>query len=121
MAKNKSCATANSSSTRSTSQLTLQPQIRVPHVPRLGHGLPTDHRRPSRQNPRETHPAATLAPMLQPYRDQFNAQFLPAWYDNLLYRLNHITRTSIEFRVAETPCFLSRDLMNELAETGAEL
>jgi hypothetical protein len=59
--------------------------------------------------------------MLQPYRDQFNAQFIPAWYDDLLYRLNHATRTSIEFRVAETPCFFSRALMNELAETGAEL
>jgi len=59
--------------------------------------------------------------MLQPYRDQFNAQFTPAQYNDLLSRLNRITRTNIEFRVAETPCFFSRALLNELADTGAEL
>ena len=59
--------------------------------------------------------------MLQPYRDQFNANFTPAKYKDLLARLNELTRTTIEFRVAETPCFFSRALMSELAETGAEL
>ena len=59
--------------------------------------------------------------MLQPYRDQFNASFTPDAYANLLTRLNALTRTNIEFRVAETPCFFPRSLMNELAETGAEL
>jgi hypothetical protein len=59
--------------------------------------------------------------MLQPYRDQFNAQFTPAKYDDLLSRLNRFTRTSIEFRVAETPCFFSRELIDELAKTGANL
>jgi len=41
--------------------------------------------------------------MLQPYRDHFNAQFTPARYNDLLSRLNRLTRTTIEFRVAETP------------------
>jgi len=59
--------------------------------------------------------------MLQPYRDQFNANFTPAKYNDLLARLNELTRTTIEFRVAETPCFFSRAFMSELAETGAEL
>ena len=59
--------------------------------------------------------------MLQPYRDHFNAHFTPAKYDDLLARLNRLTRTSIEFRVAETPCFFSRSSLDELAETGAEL
>jgi hypothetical protein len=59
--------------------------------------------------------------MLQPYRDQFNAQFTPSKYAHLLARLAQLTRTPIEFRVAETPCFFSRKLVNELAETGAEL
>jgi len=59
--------------------------------------------------------------MLQPYRDQFNAHFTPAAYTNLLARLNQLTRTTIDFRVAETPCFFPRELLNELAETGAEL
>jgi hypothetical protein len=59
--------------------------------------------------------------MLQPYRDQFNAQFTSAKYADLIARLNKLTRTTIEFRIAETPCFFPSTLMNELAETGAEL
>ncbi len=59
--------------------------------------------------------------MLQPYRDDFNANFTPAKYEDLLARLNRLARTSIEFRVAETPCFFSRELLDELAETGAIL
>ncbi len=59
--------------------------------------------------------------MLQPYRDRFNAQFTPAQYNDLLSRLNSFTRTSIEFRVAETPCFFPSTLLDELAQTGAEL
>jgi hypothetical protein len=59
--------------------------------------------------------------MLQPYRDQFNASFTPAKYSDLVARLNRLTRTTIEFRVAETPCFFPQSLLNELAETGATL
>ena len=33
--------------------------------------------------------------MLQPYRDQFNAQFSPAKYADLLARLNQATRTNV--------------------------
>jgi hypothetical protein len=64
---------------------------------------------------------ATLTPMLQPYRDQFNAHFTQAAYADLLARLNALTRTTIEFRVAETPCFFSREFLNNLASTGATL
>jgi hypothetical protein len=59
--------------------------------------------------------------MLQPYRDNFNAHFTSEKYTDLVARLNRLTRTTIEFRVAETPCFISRKLLDELAETGAEL
>jgi len=59
--------------------------------------------------------------MLQPYRDHFNAHFTPGQYNKLLSRLNRLTRANIEFRVAETPCFFSRVLIDELAETGATL
>jgi hypothetical protein len=59
--------------------------------------------------------------MLQPYRDQFNAQFTQAAYTSLLARLNELTRSTVEFRVAETPCFFSRVLLKELADTGADL
>jgi hypothetical protein len=59
--------------------------------------------------------------MLQPYRDQFNAQFTPAKYTELLARLAQLTRSPIEFRVAETPCFFPQSLLNQLAEIGATL
>jgi hypothetical protein len=59
--------------------------------------------------------------MLQPYRDQFNARFDPAGYNDLLSRLNCITRTSIEFRIAETPCFFPHMLLDKLAVTGVDL
>jgi hypothetical protein len=59
--------------------------------------------------------------MLQPYRDQFNAHFTPEAYANLLARLNKLTRTPVEFRVAETPCFFPSSLLNDLVESGAEL
>jgi hypothetical protein len=59
--------------------------------------------------------------MLQPYRDRFNAQFTSAGYEDLLARLNRRTRTTIDFRVAETPCFFPSSLMQELAQTGAQL
>jgi len=59
--------------------------------------------------------------MLQPYRNQFNAQYTSAAYNDLLIRMNQATRASIDFRIAETPCFLPRSLMNELADTGAVL
>jgi hypothetical protein len=59
--------------------------------------------------------------MLQPYRDHFNAHFTPAKYSDLVARLNRLTRATIEFRVAETPCFFPQSLLNELAETGATL
>ncbi|MGD0446067.1 MAG: hypothetical protein ABSA39_19200 [Edaphobacter sp.] len=59
--------------------------------------------------------------MLQPYRDQFNAKFTPAQYSDLLARLNRLTRTTVEFRVAETPCFFPQSLLDELAQTGAVL
>jgi hypothetical protein len=59
--------------------------------------------------------------MLQPYRDNFNTHFTPAKYEDLLASLNQRTRTNIEFRVAETPCFFPQSLLNELAEAGATL
>jgi hypothetical protein len=59
--------------------------------------------------------------MLQPYRDQFNAQFTSAKYADLIARLNRLTRTHIEFRIAETPCFFPQSLLDELARIGAEL
>jgi len=59
--------------------------------------------------------------MLQPYRDHFNANFTPTKYNDLVARLTQLTRTPIEFRIAETPCFFPQSFLNELAETGATL
>lgn len=59
--------------------------------------------------------------MLEPYRDAFNSAYTPAGYEELLARLNRVTRTSVDFRVCETPCFFSRALMEQLAETGRDL
>ena len=59
--------------------------------------------------------------MLQPLREKFNAAFTPKKYERLLQSLDETTRTPVEFRVAETPCFFSRTLLDEMATTGAEL
>ena len=60
--------------------------------------------------------------MLQPFRAEFNEkQFSPAKYRQLLARLNERTRTQIDFRVCETPCFFPEELLEEMAETGRAL
>jgi hypothetical protein len=59
--------------------------------------------------------------MLQPYRNDFNRQFSPAKYDELHKELALKTRTDIQFRVCESPCFFPRDLLDGLAATGIEL
>ncbi len=59
--------------------------------------------------------------MLEPYRSDFNERFTQAKYAELLRRLDERTKTHVEFRVAETPCFFSRDLMEEMVQAGIEL
>ena len=60
--------------------------------------------------------------MLQRYRTEFNQrQFTPERYAALLARLDERTRTKIEFRVSETPCFFSHDVLAEMAEAGRVL
>jgi hypothetical protein len=60
--------------------------------------------------------------MLQPFRKLFNdRQFSPDKYATLLSRLNERTRAQIDFRICETPCFFSRELLDEMAETGRVL
>jgi hypothetical protein len=59
--------------------------------------------------------------MLQPFRDEFNARFESAKYDALLARLNEATRTAVQFRVCETPCFFPQAMLEEMAEIGRDL
>jgi len=59
--------------------------------------------------------------MLEPYRSDFNARFTEAKYAELLRLLDERTRTHVEFRVAETPCFFSPELMDRMVHAGVEL
>ena len=59
--------------------------------------------------------------MLEPYRTAFNEQFTMGKYAELLRLLKERTRTEVEFRVCETPCFFAPELMQRLAHIGEEL
>jgi hypothetical protein len=59
--------------------------------------------------------------MLQPYRGAFNRNFTAEQYAELQRRLDAATRTKVEFRVAETPVFFSRAMLDEIARVGIEL
>lgn len=59
--------------------------------------------------------------MLQPFREEFNARFKPSDYRGLLARLNEMTRSEIQFRVCETPCFFPAALLRAMSETGKVL
>ena len=59
--------------------------------------------------------------MLEPYRTAFNERFTMGKYAELLRLLNQRTRTDVEFRVCETPCFFPPELMRRLVRTGEEL
>jgi len=54
-------------------------------------------------------------------RDAFNAHYLTEDYQALLGHLNARCGTTIEFRVAETPVFLPKEMLDEMAEAGARL
>ena len=59
--------------------------------------------------------------MIEPYRSDFNARFTAAKYVELLRLLDERTGTHVEFRVAETPCFFSAELMERMVRAGIEL
>jgi len=59
--------------------------------------------------------------MLEPYRTAFNECFTMGKYAELLRLLNERTRSQVEFRVCETPCFFPPELMRRLVRTGEEL
>ena len=59
--------------------------------------------------------------MIESYRSDFNARFTDEKYAELLRRLDAKTGTHVEFRVAETPCFFPRELMEEMVRAGVEL
>ena len=60
--------------------------------------------------------------MLQPFRRRFNKeQFSAAKYQQLKTRLDDATRTKIEFRICETPCFFPKALLEEMSASGRAL
>jgi hypothetical protein len=59
--------------------------------------------------------------MIEPYRGEFNAGFTAEKYAALLRLLDERTGTAIRFRVAETPCFFAKALMDDMVRTGVEL
>jgi hypothetical protein len=54
-------------------------------------------------------------------RQDFNSRFRPETYRRFLHNLDACVRTHVSFRVAETPVFLPRELLEEMAAIGAEL
>jgi len=59
--------------------------------------------------------------MIEPFRSDFNARFTQEKYAELLRRMDEETGTHVDFRIAETPCFFGRELMEEMVRAGVEL
>jgi hypothetical protein len=59
--------------------------------------------------------------MIEPFRREFNARWTAEKYAELKRVLEARTRTPIEFRVCETPCFFPRTLMDRMVRAGVEL
>jgi hypothetical protein len=59
--------------------------------------------------------------LLPDLRQRFNASFTAERYRAFVADLQRRCGADIQFRVCETPCFFSRELMDRLAATGAEL
>ena len=59
--------------------------------------------------------------MIPSFRHSFNDRFQQATYHELLADLDRRSGTHVSFRVAETPCFIPRALLNEMVEAGSSL
>lgn len=59
--------------------------------------------------------------MIARLRKRFNANFSFEKYRALLRRVDEIGGTHVEFRLAETPCFFPKTLIDRLAQCGREL
>lgn len=59
--------------------------------------------------------------MVPALRQQFNAAWSDARYQEMLTRLAQRTGGAIEFPVSETPCFFPRELIEQLGHIGQEL
>jgi hypothetical protein len=59
--------------------------------------------------------------VLPELRQAFNRDYQPGRYQALLDDCTRQAHAPLEFRVAETPCFFPRSLMQRIIDTGAEL
>ena len=59
--------------------------------------------------------------MLAELRQAFNRHYRPQQYQSLLANCEREARAPLQFRIAETPCFFPRSLMQQIADTGATL
>ena len=59
--------------------------------------------------------------MIPSLRKQFNSSFTPQKYQTFLRRIEDACGTHVQFRLAETPCFFPKSLLERMAEDGKEL
>lgn len=59
--------------------------------------------------------------MIPELRTRFNREYAPERYSNLLACLEKRCSVPVEFRVAETPIFVPRPILDEMARAGAEM
>ncbi len=59
--------------------------------------------------------------MIPALREEFNRNFTPQKYRAFLDSLAALCGTPITFRVSETPCFLPKALLDQMAQYGSEL
>jgi hypothetical protein len=59
--------------------------------------------------------------MIPALRKHFNPGFTPEKYQTFLRRMDDACGTHVSFRLAETPCFFPRALLERMAEDGKEL
>ena len=59
--------------------------------------------------------------MIPALRQEFNRNFTPLKYQEFLDSLSEGCGTRISFRVSETPCFVPKALLDQMAVYGSEL
>ena len=59
--------------------------------------------------------------MIPSLREEFNRNFTPGKYRQLLQDLDRVCGTHIGFRVSETPCFVPKALLDQMSQYGREL
>jgi hypothetical protein len=59
--------------------------------------------------------------MIPALRKQFNARFTPDKYQTFLRRIDDACGTHVSFRLAETPCFFPKSLLDRMARDGEAL